>query len=97
MPIPWKTIAPVALAVALSACGPEGEWLVERIDGRPVTGKPPTVTFEKGRVLAGAGCNGLDGFYVADREGGLAVSDLNTTLMACEGLGGERAAGLQWH
>lgn len=95
MDFPWKTIAALGLASALAGCGPEGEWLVERIDGQPVAGERPVVTFDKGRVSAGAGCNGSGGAYRVGPGDALAVRDLNSTLVACIGAAGERSMQLE--
>jgi heat shock protein HslJ len=74
---------------------PKGEWLVERIDGQPIAGKPAVVTFRKGRVSAGAGCNGMSGDYRVRSGAKLEISDLNMTLMACMGAEGERSMALE--
>ncbi|HWU15283.1 MAG TPA: META domain-containing protein [Caulobacter sp.] len=84
------------LASALAGCrGPEGEWLVEQIDGQSIAGKPAVVTFRKGRVSASAGCNSMAGDYRTRPGAKLKVVDLNMTVMACMGAEGERSMALE--
>ncbi len=86
----------LALTSALAACHrPDGEWLVDRIDDQPVTGKAAVVTFRKGRVSAGAGCNGLSGGYRVRPGAKLEIVDINMTLVACMGARGERSMALE--
>lgn len=96
MKIRGRAAAIALLASALAGCrGPEGEWLVERIDGQSIAGKPAVVTFRKGRVSASAGCNSMAGDYRTSPGAKLKVVDLNMTLMACMGVEGERSMALE--
>lgn len=66
-------------------------WQLTAIEGKPLTSANliPTLKFENGRLTGFTGCNRLFASYSATAEGGLALSALGTTKMACLGVGGE--------
>lgn len=66
-------------------------WQLTAIEGKaiPVDAAAPSLKFENGRLTGFTGCNRLFASYSATPEGGLALSALGTTKMACMGAGGD--------
>jgi len=85
-----RTVAPAAAKTDPAAL--EGRWLLETIDGvpvsqpenRPADAEPATLTFQDGRIGAYVFCNRMGGDYVA-APGTLETGTVMSTLMACEG------------
>lgn len=63
-----------------------GEWIVISLNDTQVAGSVvPTVVFtEEGVVSGQAGCNTFGGTYTTDENNGIVLTDVTTTLMACE-------------
>lgn len=63
-----------------------GEWIVISLnDTQVATSVVPTVMFtEEGVVSGEAGCNTFGGTYTTDESNGIVLSDVTTTLMACD-------------
>lgn len=72
--------APPALSSDLAGT----QWAVQTIDGRPVTGRAPSVTFAReDRISGAAGCNSFFGIYEAE-NGAIDVRALGHTERACD-------------
>lgn len=87
-----------ACSMGLTANSPEPQlaldkqtWQLTAIEGKalPKDAAAPTLKFENGRLTGFTGCNRLFASYVATAEGGLSLSALGTTKMACMGVGGD--------
>lgn len=63
-----------------------GEWIVISInEGQVESTVVPTISFTDADVVAGeAGCNTFGGTYTTDESNGIVLSDVTTTLMACD-------------
>ena len=73
------TKAPPALSSDLAGT----RWSVETIDGRPISGRPPSVAFaHEDRISGAAGCNSYFGIYEAE-NGAIDVRALGHTERAC--------------
>jgi len=61
------------------------EWLAVEIDGKPLTEtpKPPTATFEAGRIAGFSGCNRYTGSIRETGPGEIAIGPIAGTRMAC--------------
>ena len=86
-----------ACSIGINAGTPEPQqaldksvWQLTAIEGKalPKDAAAPTLKFENGRLTGFTGCNRLFASYVATTEGGLTLSALGTTKMACMGAGG---------
>lgn len=74
------TKAPPALSSDLAGT----RWSVQAIDGRPVSGRAPSVTFAReDRISGAAGCNSYFGIYEAE-NGAIDVRALGHTERACD-------------
>jgi heat shock protein HslJ len=74
------TKAPPALSSDLAGT----HWAVQTIDGRPVLGRAPSVSFaHEDRISGAAGCNSFFGIYEAE-NGAIDVRALGHTERACE-------------
>lgn len=72
--------APPALSSDLAGT----EWAVQSIDGRPISGRAPSVEFAReDRISGAAGCNSFFGIYEA-QNGAIDVRALGHTERACE-------------
>ena len=87
-----------ACSIGINAGTPEPQqaldksvWQLTAIEGKalPKDAAAPTLKFENGRLTGFTGCNRLFASYVATTEGGLTLSALGTTKMACMGAGGD--------
>lgn len=60
------------------------DWTLIELDGRPpIEGREATIRFEKATVEGSTGCNRYGGSYVVASDGGLALTGLFATEMAC--------------
>ena len=74
-----------------SGCGGDpaillhGEWLIEEIGGKAIIAKSrPTINFgDDGQISGNGSCNRYFGPYALSGEG-LKISDLASSMMACE-------------
>jgi heat shock protein HslJ len=91
MPFPATATVRVAEAVYEGCAGEAVDlllgapWIVEELDGEPVTegSVPVTIAFGADGTTAGdTGCNGYTGAYALSGEG-VTVSQLASTLRAC--------------
>lgn len=66
-------------------------WVLTAIQGQaiPKESAAPTLKFDKNRLTGFTGCNRLFASYSATTQGGLALSALGTTKMACLGVAGD--------
>lgn len=74
------TKAPPALSSDLAGT----RWSVQTIDGRPISGRAPSVSFAReDRISGAAGCNSYFGIYEAE-NGAIDVRALGHTERACD-------------
>ena len=86
-----KTVAVNLGEKTYSGCGGDpatllrGEWLIEEIGGKAIIAKSqPTISFgDDGQISGNGSCNRYFGPYALSGEG-LKISDLASSMMACE-------------
>lgn len=75
----------------------ETQWMLAKLSGRPeiksgLTGEAPTIIFDQlqSRVGGFAGCNRYFGAFSISADGGIRISNIGATKMACDDMNLER-------
>ena len=62
----------------------ETTWIVQSIDGRPVTSRQPTIEFSGDRISGSGSCNRYFGTYEVSGTETIVLGGIGSTEMACE-------------